>query len=149
MQVKSIAECSKGGILQYFWPSISYHLSFRSLLFFVFLSGCFTQFYCILLFTFSSSYQVQGTLMTNMRIINCQSLLRQGIWSFTSTISITDARLTTPRNCDRNIKTISKSLHASRWAPTQENLSSRFLTKSDSNQPAQLQRLARKLKFCP
>ena len=31
MQVKSIAECSKGGILQYCRPSLSYHLSFRSL----------------------------------------------------------------------------------------------------------------------
>ena len=26
MQVKSIAECSKGSILQYLWPSLSYHL---------------------------------------------------------------------------------------------------------------------------
>ena len=25
MQVKSIAECSKGSILQYFWPALSYH----------------------------------------------------------------------------------------------------------------------------
>ena len=25
MQVKSIAECSDGSILQYFWPSLSYH----------------------------------------------------------------------------------------------------------------------------
>ena len=31
MQVKSIAECSKGSILQYLWPSLSYHLSLRSL----------------------------------------------------------------------------------------------------------------------
>ena len=31
MQVKSIAECSKGSILQYFLPSLSYHLSLRSL----------------------------------------------------------------------------------------------------------------------
>ena len=30
MQVKSIAECSKGSILQYFRPSLSYHLSLRS-----------------------------------------------------------------------------------------------------------------------
>ena len=29
MQVKSIAECSKGSILQYFRPSLGYHLSFR------------------------------------------------------------------------------------------------------------------------
>ena len=42
MQVKSISECSKGSILQYFWPSLSYHLSLR-FLFCLFLSGCFTQ----------------------------------------------------------------------------------------------------------
>ena len=41
MQVKSIAECSKGSILQYFRPSLSYHL-LRSL-FCLFLSGNFTQ----------------------------------------------------------------------------------------------------------
>ena len=42
MQVKSIAECSKGSILQYFRPSLSYHLSLRSL-FCLFLRGRFTQ----------------------------------------------------------------------------------------------------------
>ena len=31
MQVKCIAECSKGSILLYFRPSLSYHLSLRSL----------------------------------------------------------------------------------------------------------------------
>ena len=31
MQVKSIAECSNGSLLQYFPPSLSYHLSLRSL----------------------------------------------------------------------------------------------------------------------
>ena len=31
MQVKSIAECSKGSILQYFRPSLGYHLSLRYL----------------------------------------------------------------------------------------------------------------------
>ena len=38
MQVKSIAECSKGSILQYFRPSLSYHLLLRSL-FGLFLNG--------------------------------------------------------------------------------------------------------------
>ena len=33
MKVKSIAECSKGSILKYFWPSLSYHLLSRSLFF--------------------------------------------------------------------------------------------------------------------
>ena len=32
MQVKSIAECSKGSIRQYFWIALSYHLSLRSFL---------------------------------------------------------------------------------------------------------------------
>ena len=32
MQVKSIAECSKGSILQYFRPSLSYHLSLGAFL---------------------------------------------------------------------------------------------------------------------
>ena len=42
MQVKSIAECSRWSILQYFQPSLSYQLSLRSL-FCLFLSGHFTQ----------------------------------------------------------------------------------------------------------
>ena len=42
MQVKSIAECSKGSILQYFLPSLSYHLSLRSL-FCLFLIGRLRQ----------------------------------------------------------------------------------------------------------
>ena len=48
MLVKSIAECSKGSILQYFWPSLSYHLSLRSL-FCLFLSCRFTPvlLYCV------------------------------------------------------------------------------------------------------
>ena len=41
MQVKSITECSKGRILQFFRLSLSYHLSLRSLVC-LFLSGCFT-----------------------------------------------------------------------------------------------------------
>ena len=39
---QKIAECSKGSILQYFQPSLSYHLSLRSLLC-LFSSGRFTQ----------------------------------------------------------------------------------------------------------
>ena len=42
MQVKSIADCSKGSILQYFWPSLSYHLPLRPL-FCLFLSGHLRQ----------------------------------------------------------------------------------------------------------
>ena len=42
IQVKSIAECSNGSILQYFRPSLSYHLPLR-LLFCPFLSGRLRQ----------------------------------------------------------------------------------------------------------
>ena len=42
MKVEGIAECSKGSILQYFRPSLSYHLSLRPL-FFLFLSGHLRQ----------------------------------------------------------------------------------------------------------
>ena len=42
IQVKRIAECSKGTILQYFRPSLSYHLPLRSLLC-LFLSGRLRQ----------------------------------------------------------------------------------------------------------
>ena len=47
MQVKSIAECSKGSLLQYFRPSLSYHVSL-SPLFGLFLSGRLRQ---VLLYT--------------------------------------------------------------------------------------------------
>ena len=44
MQVKSIAECSKGSILQSFWPSLSYHFLTSSFfcLFDRLLTTCFT-----------------------------------------------------------------------------------------------------------
>ena len=42
MQVRSIAECSKGSILQYFRPSLRYNLSLRPL-FDIFLSDHFKQ----------------------------------------------------------------------------------------------------------
>ena len=38
-------------------------------------------------------------------------------------------------------------LHSYKWASSWQNLSSGFLTKWESNKPAQLQRLARKMKF--
>ena len=58
MQVKSIAECSKGSILQYFWPSLSYHLSLRSL-FCLFLSGRFTQ---VLLYMYTGLLSAVGNV---------------------------------------------------------------------------------------
>ena len=49
MLVKSIAECSKGSILQYFRPSLSYHLLLRHL-FCLFLSGRLRQVLLLVVF---------------------------------------------------------------------------------------------------
>ena len=42
MKVKSIAECSKESILQYFWPTLSNNWSWKQI-FGLFESDCFTQ----------------------------------------------------------------------------------------------------------
>ena len=49
MQVESIAECSKGSILQYFRPSLSYHFVIK-IFFCLFLSGHLRQ---VLLYLFA------------------------------------------------------------------------------------------------
>ena len=51
------------------------------------------------------------------------------------------------RVCDISCWVDAFTFQPIKWAPTRENLSSGFPTKWDSNQPAQLKRLARKLKF--
>ena len=56
MQVESIAECSKGSILQYFRPSLSYQLLLRPLLC-LSLSGSFTQ---VLLYLNSTKFSLQS-----------------------------------------------------------------------------------------
>ena len=70
MQVKSIAECSKGSILQYFRPSSSYHLSLRSL-FHLFLSGHFTQIlgYINFYFRFECSNPLYGTTVNPHNVL--------------------------------------------------------------------------------
>ena len=50
MQVKSIAECSKGSIPQYFWPLLSYRLSLRSLFLLIFECPFYTGFTVPLLY---------------------------------------------------------------------------------------------------
>ena len=57
MQVKSIAECSKGSILQYFWPSLSYHMLLRSL-FFVFFEWLLKK--CFIVLTTSMYFLLCG-----------------------------------------------------------------------------------------
>ena len=56
MQVTSIAECSPWSILQYFWPSLNYHLSL-SPLFCLFLSGRLRQ---VLLYIIEMEQKVQN-----------------------------------------------------------------------------------------
>ena len=57
MQVKSITECSMSSILQFFRPSLSYHLSLISL-FCLFLNGRFTQ---VLLYMLTVEYELKLT----------------------------------------------------------------------------------------
>ena len=64
MQVKSIAECSKGSILQYFRPSLNFHLSLRYL-FCLFLSGCFTQVLLYLYFSLCFSVHLTNIQMSS------------------------------------------------------------------------------------
>ena len=71
MQIKSIAECFTWSILQYFRPSLSYHLSLRSL-FCQFLSGCFTQ---VLLHVLSDTYQ-DGTLRYGSLLVRIAELVQ-------------------------------------------------------------------------
>ena len=84
MQVKSIAECSKGSIyskgsiLQYFGPSLSYHLSLK-VLFCVFLSGRLRQvlLYIIILYEGSIAKILSGEWMIKMLIWLCG----RAVWS--------------------------------------------------------------------
>ena len=65
MQVKSIAECSKVSILQYFRPSLSYHLSLRSM-FCLFLSDRLRQVYGTTIFDLvSDTFSNFSTLFLN------------------------------------------------------------------------------------
>ena len=73
MQVKSIAECCKGSILQNFWPSLSCYLSLRSLLC-LFLSGRFIQ---VLLYITCSSDCTASVL--HMSITAKLSLIQDGV----------------------------------------------------------------------
>ena len=71
MQVKSIAECSKGTILQYFRPSLSYHLSLRSLFLSIF-EWPFTQ---VLLYLLTNSLWIVAIKIYTCAHFN-QSLMK-------------------------------------------------------------------------
>ena len=57
LQEKSIAQFSPWSILQYFLPSLSYHLSLRSLCC-LFLSGCFRPISYLILYNGEEKYQI-------------------------------------------------------------------------------------------
>ena len=70
MRVKSIAECSKGSILQYFWPALSYHLLFRSLFFVFFewlLKICFTVLTTYMYFLFCGVFLLKWDFFTTKK----------------------------------------------------------------------------------
>ena len=87
MQVKSIAECSKGSILQYFRPSLGYHLSLRSL-FCLFLSGFIHRFYCkhkhIGMYTFTTNFKqwpsIHSIHLSSIKAF-CGSIVCSECWS--------------------------------------------------------------------
>ena len=68
MQVKRFAECSKGSILQYFPPSLSYHLPLRPL-FCLFLSGCLRQ-----VFLYLKTYQHHVASQDSLSLLKCKNL---------------------------------------------------------------------------
>ena len=73
LQVKSIAECSKMSILQYFRPSLSYHLSLRSL-FCIFLSGRLRQVFTVLSYSSVITYvlgDLVETVLLSIRNMFC------------------------------------------------------------------------------
>ena len=77
------------------------------------------------------------------RLSECQAVLIQIFWSrsgFKLRLSADDKVTASKERV--------KLYPYHNWALLRENPSTVFPTKRDSNQPAQLQRLARKLKFC-
>ena len=81
MQVKSIAECFKGSILQYFRPSLSYHLPFRPL-FCLFLSGRLRQ---VLLYIYSD-YPLPSFNVEPLHEIEINGILPLGVYDTDSLV---------------------------------------------------------------
>ena len=85
MQAKSIAECSKGSILQYFQPSLSYHLPLKAL-FCLFLSGRLRQ---VLLYMYCNGDVVESSSVNGILscillmgdVLTVQIQIRFGSWS--------------------------------------------------------------------
>ena len=95
MQVKSIAECSKVTILQYFWPSLSYHLSLRSLfcLFFEWpLKTGFTVLFSIALTSVTLTQVPAGTLSLALYTPDKQTELTSAALGATAVIKATFSR---------------------------------------------------------
>ena len=88
MQVKSIAECSKGSIQQYFRPSLSNHLSLRSL-FCLFLSGRFTQ-VLLTYVSFIVHAEYSACIVAQKRTV--YECLQQNEYKFTETLQYTQTK---------------------------------------------------------
>ena len=118
MQVKSIAECSKGSILQYFWPLLSYHLPLRFFFEWPLKTGFTGPFISSDFFknTFQKKHlqrrfqwELKQILLGEKRTVDWQNKpLLCFIITFTVTI----------------------------WASTRENLSSMFANNKGADQPA-------------
>ena len=82
MQVKSIAECSERSILQYFRSSLSYHLSLKPL-FYLFLSGCFSQVLLYVKPVLSNHLKIDKTkvILGNGSLMEVESIAKSSPWS--------------------------------------------------------------------
>ena len=74
MQIKSIAKCSKGSILIYFRPSLSYHLSLRSLFVYL-LVAVLHRSYCTDMRAVCSGFTVFASLIQSKCVVCTTCLL--------------------------------------------------------------------------
>ena len=64
MKDKSIAECSKGSILQYFWPALSNSWSYKPI-FSLFESGRFTQVFLYIQVLYRLAFIMEASTMNS------------------------------------------------------------------------------------
>ena len=98
MQVKSNAECSKGSILQYFRPSLSYHLSLRPL-FCLFLSGRFKQvsIYCTINLPLPKQLFIIAVVSSKLKCCSCYDVSSNNVLAIFISLVFTLLCLYKPR----------------------------------------------------
>ena len=170
MKVKSIAECSPWCILQYFWPALSHNRSWKPIFVF-FLSGRLRQVLLYLKYllvslkmfhrnsnvqhwlccdgtkpvlgaSYKATLKIEISPVASLDMICSKKWITKALISLRRLVSdfVKIGSLASRPNYLVMLKVYDMGLVAT-------TLSSGYPTKSDSNQPAQLQRLARKLKF--